>query len=238
MFTAMATGFLGGCYCQVDSDGTIRLCDTCKYKSIKVFVRTLDGKTISLEVGRGHSSPNICKMKQLIHEKTGTPIDQIRLIFAGKEMQSCDPTPPCTGACRRLENFNVQGDSVLHMVLRLRDHRPNTLQFEASECTITCGQQLALPRLTVCMQREGPPREVHFLVEGARVSFSDTTRVAGTISFKSDDPSIAEVEGSNILTRSAGSTTLTATFSPSCPECKEFPENNMNTTCDLRVIVW
>jgi hypothetical protein len=132
------------------------------------------------------------------------------------------------------------------MVLRLKsesresddDHnQSNTLQFEASECTITCGQQLALPLLTVWIQpREGPPRELRFSVQGGRGRTFDRL-LFGTISFKSDDPSIAEVEGSNIIARSAGSTTVTATFSPSSPECKELPESNMNTTCTLRVIV-
>lgn len=66
---------------------------------------------------------------------------------------------------------------MVHMVLKLKPidddhHQSNTLQFEASECTITCGQQLALPRLNVCMQSlEGPPREVHFLWKEQEFAF-------------------------------------------------------------------
>jgi hypothetical protein len=55
-------------------------CPNCRYRIIQIFVRTLDveKEPISLEVRSGY---HICRIKQLIHEKTGTSIDQIRLIF-------------------------------------------------------------------------------------------------------------------------------------------------------------
>ena len=103
------------------------------------------------------------------------------------------------------------------------------MEFEASECTVTCKQQLALPRLVVHILTPEGTKDVHFVLEGATVSFSDTKRVAGTISFTSDDPGIAEVDGSTIHARSAGTTTVTATFSPS--------QKFHTQKCKLQVIV-
>jgi ubiquitin len=95
---------------------------------MQIFVKTLTGKTLTLEV---ESRTTICEVKLMIQDKEGTPPDQIRLIFAGKQLESCIPTPPCTGSCRTLADYNIQKENTISWVLRLRGGPPVTFSTQS-----------------------------------------------------------------------------------------------------------
>ena len=94
-------------YPQVKNNSMLRLFLDRRDESgahFQITVRTLTGGTLMLDVG---SSYLIMDLKVMIQDKEGIPVDQQRLIWAGREL--------CNS--RMVSDYSIQRESTLHLIL-------------------------------------------------------------------------------------------------------------------------
>ncbi|KAF4074711.1 hypothetical protein AMELA_G00242320 [Ameiurus melas] len=91
----------------LSSGSTVMLLICTTPAPLQVFVRNEKGQTKTYDVTEDET---VDQLMRKIYQKEGTPVDQQRLIYNGRQLDSG----------RKLQDYNIVSGSTIHMTLRLR----------------------------------------------------------------------------------------------------------------------
>lgn len=131
---------------------------------MQLFVKTLTGKTVSIEVEEGESIEDV---KAKISEKEGIPPEQQRLIFGGQQLQDA----------KTLDDYDVGDDSTLHLVLRLRGGMQlfvKTLTGKTVSIEVEEGESIEDVKAKISEKEGIPPEQQRLIFGGQQLQDSKT----------------------------------------------------------------
>jgi len=131
---------------------------------MQLFVKTLTGKTVSIEVEEGESIEDV---KAKIAEKEGIPPEQQRLIFGGQQLQDS----------KTIDDYDVGDDATLHLVLRLRGGMQlfvKTLTGKTVSIEVEEGESIEDVKAKIAEKEGIPPEQQRLIFGGQQLQDSKT----------------------------------------------------------------